>query len=71
MRHDVANTHTIVSGVHHDPSNINNVIPDVDTDVSNTHPVVSNIRRNTSKSREDTNSQNPAVSALCTMHITE
>ena len=56
-------THTIVSGAHHDTSNTDTV-PDVSHDVSNTQPAVSEIRRNTLKSREDTDSRNPTVSTL-------
>ena len=71
IRHDVANTHATVSGIHRDPPNANNITPDAHLDVSNTHAVVSDIYHDTLKNREDTNSQNLGVSAPCTTHVSE
>ena len=71
IRHDVANTHAIASDIHHDLPNPNNIVPAIQSGASNTHAVVSNIHHNALKAREDTNSQNPAVSARCTMRFSE
>jgi len=84
IRHDVGNTHAIGSDVHCDIPNADTITPDLH-DVSKTHAIVSevrngvtntrttgsNVHRNTLRSREDTDSQNQAVSASHTLPITE
>ena len=71
IRHGVVNTQAVVSDIHHDPQNPNNIVPDLHHDASSTHVVVPDIYCNTLKNRENTNSQNPTVSAHCTMHFSE
>ena len=70
IHHAVANTHTIVSHVHHDNSDASNTVPDPSHGVSNTH-VASDIHLDTLKIRGDADGQNPAVSAPCTLPVTE
>ena len=60
----------IVFHVHHDASNTGDIIPDPSDGVSNAH-LASDIHLDTLKMRGDANDQNPAVSARCTLPVTE
>ena len=71
IRHDLANTHAMVSDVHHGPPNANIIVLDVRGDASNTPAMDFDILRNALKTPEDTKSQNPAVSDPCIMHVSE
>ena len=66
----VANTQTIVSHVHRDTPDTNNIVPDPSDGVSNTH-ATSDIHLDTLKIRGDTDDQNPAVSNSCTLAVIE
>jgi len=71
IRHAVANTRAVVSDVHRDISDANNVVPNLRHGVSNTHVVVSNICRNTLENHGNTDSQNPVVITSCALSVTE
>ena len=71
VRHDAANTHTIVSEVRQALPDATNVVPDVRYDISNTHTIVSNIDRNTLENRRDADSQNPRVGTSYNVPVTE
>ena len=60
----------IVFHVHHDVSNTGDIIPDPSDGVSNAH-LVSGIHLDTLKIRGNADDQNPAVSARCTLPVTE
>ena len=70
IHHAVANTQTIVSHVHRDTPDTNNIVPDPGDGVSNTH-ATSDIHLDTLKIRGDTDDQNPTVSNSCTLPVTE
>lgn len=57
VRHDVANTHTLASGVQ--------------SDVADTPVIVSDIHRNTSKSPENTRGKNRMVSTVRALPVSE
>ena len=63
--HEVLSPNTTVSDVRYDPTNTN-IISGVHQDVSKSHPDV-----HTVKSSENKYGQNPRVSILCTVVVTE
>jgi hypothetical protein len=58
------NTHTIVSGMDHN-------VTRVDNNVTKIHEIVSNIDSTVMKIREETGSKSPLVSIACTMFVIE
>ena len=60
-----------VPDVHHDVPNTHSIVSAVRKEAANTLTIASDVHRNTVKSREDTDGQNPAVSTTLTLTITD